>query len=403
MDSNATVGFDQENAECPATAMERCIIGTLLLDGYGPQCQADAKELGLTSSMLGPVRGRIYDALQDRWDGAYEVACRLPAADRGEVYRCVREASIPGAMFRSRVANVVKAHVIKEARSGSHAVAQSSWSDVDALREAVSAKVLDPLAAISALAGDTDDSIGAALLEASSGGDIVARLQCAPDFDGFRRGRVVVIGARPKAGKSVLGLQIASSSAATKPTLLASLEMARGEQAKRLHKQGGDAVAALQLDIVTHAKAPTIEALHRLAAAKKLRYGDLALLVLDYVQIARCEGEKAMKDWERVTKISRECKLIAGALDCCVVVLSQLKQSSEGREWPRASDLAQADALQRDADHVLLLHRPHMSDHDKAKRNEAVLIHDISRHGSTGITRLRLDTDTLQFVDGYYD
>tara|TARA_Y100001938_G_scaffold78406_1_gene108320 strand:- start:1190 stop:2395 length:1206 start_codon:yes stop_codon:yes gene_type:complete len=399
--NEATKAFERENKQDPRAALERCILGTMMLDGAGPQCQADAQEIGLVGEMLGPVRRKVWAALVDRHDGHIEAALRLAEGDRAEVFRCMREASIPGALFRSRVSLLVRMHVIGKARSGSHSVAAEQWSDVDALREAVGSRVLDPLVAIAALDGDTDDSIAAALAESATGGEQIASLACAPGFDGLRRGRVVVIGARPKHGKSILGLQIAASAAHKRPALLVSLEMARGEQAKRLRRQGGDDVAGLMLDIVTHAKAPTIEALHRLATAKKLKHGDLALVVLDYVQIARCEGEAQMADWQRVTKISRDCKLIAGSLDCCVVVLSQLKQSSEGREWPRSSDLAQADALQRDADHVLLLHRPHMGGEDRSKRNEGILIHDVSRHGSGGVDRVRFDDQTLRFVSVY--
>lgn len=394
----ATQAFDAENQADPQAAEERCLLGTMLVDEQSSQCFADARELGLLPEMLASPRAAVLAAAFENFTTSLDLALRLEPPARVEVFRCIREASVPGALFRARCKGVIKRHAIAAARSGSHGVSATRWQDVGAMRAAVGEDVLAHLESASAIdAMTTDDSVAAALDEAKMTSAEVCRLPELPAFTGFCRGRLVVLGARPKVGKSLLGLQIAACAAREGWVLLASLEMSRGEQGDRLVRQVGEVDArALMLDVVDHGKAPTIEALHRLARHKKLRHGDLAMAIVDYAQICRCEGEGKMRDHERVATISRECKLMAASLNCCVVLLSQLKQASEQRDFPRASDLAQSDALQRDANHVLLLHRPHMFG-NSAKRNDAVLLHDISRHGGTGMFHLLLDEDSLRF------
>ena len=392
------MGTDTTNAADPVAATERCILGTMLLPGCGPACQADAADIGLLPDMFSPARRRIYEAMKDRHDGSFAVAMRLPQEqDRVEVFRCVHEASIVGEFFRARVADMVRSWRMLAARSGAAAIGEAPWSDALDMRAAVDERVLAQLEA--AMPVDVSDDGIAALLDSDvKEGERVASVAEFRELDVFRRGRMVVIGARPKVGKSVLGLQVVTAAGRMgSRVILASLEMARVEQVARLRK--GNTVAdlkAMHLDIVTQAKVPTIEALHRLCRSKVLRHGQVDLVVLDYIQIARCENEGRMSDPERVAKISRECKLIAQTLDCCVVVLAQLKRAAEERNWPVASDLANSDAMQRDADHVVLLHRPDMQAGGAAK-NEGVLLHAISRHGGTGPIQVQFDAATLTF------
>ena len=393
---NAGETFDKQNAYDPVSATERCILGTMMQPVTGPACQADATDMGLLPEMFSPARRRVYESVEDRHDGSLAVAMRLDPDDRAEVFRCMREASVPGEFYRARVGDLVRTWRLRAARSGASSVAEEPWVNADDMRTAVDERVLVNLEA--ALPVDSvDDSVATLLDSGVTEGEQVAIVPEFRAFDVFRRGRMVVIGARPKVGKSVLGLQIVSAAGRCgSRVLLASLEMAREEQVQRLRRgNSDDDLRAMQIDIVTHAKAPTIEALHRLCRSKAVRHGGLDLVVLDYIQIARCENEGRMSDPERVAKISREAKLIAGSLNCCVVVLAQLKRASEDRASPRASDLANSDAMQRDADHVLLLHRPHM--HGGGDVDEAMLLHDISRHGGTGLARLRLDTHELRF------
>lgn len=385
----------------PAEAEERCLLGTMLLDEQSEQCFADARELGLLPEMLSGGRPAVLTAAYADFTSYLGLAMRLDGTARDEVFYCVSGASIPGLYFRRRCKAIIKRHAITAARSGSHAVSAKGWQNVPDMREAVNERVLAHLEAAESIEHmTTDDSVGAALDEASITGAEVCRLPEFPAFTGFCRGRLVVLGARPKVGKSLLALQIAAAAAREGRVLLASLEMSRGEQGSRLVRQVGEVDArALMMEIVSHAKVPTIQALHRLARHKRMRHGDLAMVVVDYAQICRCEGEARMRDNERVAAISRECKLMAATLNCCVVLVSQLKQASEQRDWPRSSDLAQSDALQRDANHVLLLHRPHMLGNG-GDSNEAVLVHDISRHGGTGVFQLRLNEAGLKFTRG---
>ena len=388
-------------ADCRA-AMERCVLGTMMMPGCGPDCQADASELGLTDhSFSSQDRKSVFRAIKNEHDDSLSVALRLAGTTAAEeVFLCVRDASIPGDFFRARVSQLVKLGLVDRARKSAATIANNAAASLDDVIDHAN-RLVDSVSVESATVS-VDDSVGSLLEQVDSGliGERVASLPFASEFDGFRRGRMVVVGARPKVGKSLLGLQIATDAAGCgRPVLLASLEMSGAEQASRLRKQVGsdELLRSMPIDVITHAKAPTIEAVHAIAKAKKMRHGELAMVIVDFVQIARCKGESRMKDWERVSAISRECKLMAASLDCCVVALSQLKQSAEGREWPRSSDLAHADALQRDADHVLLLHRPHFGTHG-GDPSESLVLHDVSRHGGTGLYKAKFSSSRLGFV-----
>jgi len=221
---------------------------------------------------------------------------------------------------------------------------------------------------------------------------------------GLRPGALYVVGARPAAGKTIIGLQLAVRLAKEGTVAVASLEMSESDLQKRLISQLGDvhmsalmngelsqrdweAVARVR-DTLT--KAPIfvddrsgmnitqIKAFARSTARK----GKLAGVVVDYLQLLTSRDSSKPRH-EVVAEFSRELKIMARELDVPVIALSQLNRGSEARtsKTPLLSDLRESGAIEQDADVVMLLARDAAS---KSKRDLLEVTVAKNRHGRTG-------------------
>ena len=203
---------------------------------------------------------------------------------------------------------------------------------------------------------------------------------------GLGPGRVYVIGARPGAGKSVTGLQLAAwwSQRHGLPVAVSSLEMGRLEVVQRMlsamssvpfqRVQNGPLTDSERRTLTeateTLRHLPTIwvddrtsvdpGAVRAHARSASRRSGALGLVVVDYLQLMEGVG-RAENRQQEVAKFSRAMKLLAKSMSVPVVVLSQLNRGSEHRDpgsGPRLADLRDSGAVEQDADVVILLHRP---------------------------------------------
>lgn len=205
---------------------------------------------------------------------------------------------------------------------------------------------------------------------------------------GMRSGELVVLAARPSAGKSALGQQVAIHNArAGRGTLLVSLEMSEAELADRHFASRvpllfGDVRSARlreqvelkKIDdevmtwgtnawpLVVCDRAPmTISELRSEALRWRRRLpGGLQLLIVDYLQLLAPErGERFANRYEVVSEFSRAAKMLAKELQIPVLAIAQLSRESERRpdKRPQLSDLRDSGALEQDANTVILLHR----------------------------------------------
>ena len=246
-----------------------------------------------------------------------------------------------------------------------------------------------------------------------------------PDLDrligGIAPGRLIVVGARPGIGKSVLAANLALHVAHRHGhgVLFASLEMSEREVGQRI------LAAHARVDLTRLAegttedaewdrigpRVPELDALplviddapgqtvtHIRAAARNAqrRRDDLALIVVDYLQLVtpdRTGGSRA----EDVGTISRGLKMLARESGACVVAAAQVNRestrNSDGR--PRLSDLRESGSIEADADQVILLHQPD----DDLPEIEALVAKN--RHGSRGLARLQMAGHhaTLRSID----
>jgi replicative DNA helicase len=221
---------------------------------------------------------------------------------------------------------------------------------------------------------------------------------------GMRSGRSYVVAGRPGAGKSIVGLNLASAAAERgHPVLVFSAEMGHREIAGRIMASGAraeyggivrgdigpddharireyhDRTRAMPLSIVDRANI-SVEFIAATARTHKRTRG-LDVLVVDYLQLLEASDKRMVRE-QQVSHISRSLKMLSRELDCVVVVACQLNRGSarENRK-PTLAELRESGSIEQDADVVLLLH--HELVDDRPSGEVEVLIAK-NRTGKTG-------------------
>jgi len=208
-----------------------------------------------------------------------------------------------------------------------------------------------------------------------------------PELDrmlgGLKPGRLYVVAARPEMGKSLLVLQIALHVALKQRarTLFALLEMDDAETAERfLAMQSGVDTDRLRLKKIAEADwrplldaaatatdAPlyllddgytSLSSLRAHAHQLQVRYGELQLIIVDYLQLMQVEEPTGNRTTD-VSALSRGLKQIARKFHCPVIAVSQLNRAVELRpdKRPQLSDLRETGAIEADANVVAMLYR----------------------------------------------
>jgi replicative DNA helicase len=121
----------------------------------------------------------------------------------------------------------------------------------------------------------------------------------------------------------------------------------------------------------------------------KARYGGLALILIDYLQLMGGTGNAENRQLE-VSEISRNLKILARELEVPIVAASQLSRSLEARadKRPMLSDLRESGSLEQDADVVMFLYRDEVYHPDSPDKGSAEVIVSKHRAGPIGIKRL---------------
>jgi replicative DNA helicase len=126
------------------------------------------------------------------------------------------------------------------------------------------------------------------------------------------------------------------------------------------------------------------------AGAAEVPAADVALAVVDYIQLCRGPGDNREQE---VAKLSRDLKEMAKSENVAVVACSQLNRAVENRgkdKKPQLSDLRESGAIEQDADSVWFVHRKGYYD-PLANQREADIIIAKQRNGPTGEVTLDFD------------
>lgn len=246
------------------------------------------------------------------------------------------------------------------------------------------------------------------------------------EIGGWEDGEMVILGARPGAGKTDSMIQWMLHSAFEGfSTVTFSVEMPkqdilkrvlsqmtginrkrirRGKYSKKEHKRMIGKIdqlreAPLQVDDESN----TVDEI-RYRLHKAVRKGECDIAFLDYIGAIKTEYIRGGSMQDRYREVSRQFMEMRKRLGIPIIILSQLNRAPMGRESkrPRKSDLRNTGGLEQDADTVVLLHRPAEYDPDENDPSKTEYIIDKQRHGPSGLVEANYDPQTGKFSDVKY-
>ncbi|WP_415962016.1 replicative DNA helicase [Streptomyces sp. 021-4] len=350
--------------------------------------------------------------------------------------------TVPTAANASYYAEIVHERAVRrrliEASTRITQVAYSGEGDIDDVRSAVEAEVLDALATREQSAGyayvredvpDFWDQLDARMKGTGKMTGIpTGFLDLDAMTNGLQPGQLVVIGARPAMGKSTLALDIARSASIKHGLTSAffSLEMGRAEITQRLYSAESQvalhhirAGSVTEVDLDRMAKrtpaiegsalivddSPNLSLTEIRSRARRIKQakGGLDLLIVDYLQLMQsgATGRRQENRQQEVSDMSRNLKLLAKELEIPVIALSQLNRGPEQRtdKRPQISELRESGSIEQDADMVILLHREDAYEKESPRAGEADLIVAKHRNGPTSTVTVAFQGHYSRFVD----
>lgn len=225
---------------------------------------------------------------------------------------------------------------------------------------------------------------------------------------GMQKSDFLIIAGRPATGKTGFLLTIAKNAAQKhhKHVAFFSLEMSNEQLVQRLISQEtrinaqrlrlGD-LEDEEWPLFTHAievlgetkifldDTPALTPVQMRTKCRRLHLEyHLDLIIVDYLQLMSGDTRNDNRVQE-VSYISRNLKILARELNVPVLAAAQLSRAVEQRtdKRPMLSDLRESGSLEQDADIVMFIHRPDITEKDVSKQNSAEIIVAKHRNGPT--------------------
>lgn len=260
---------------------------------------------------------------------------------------------------------------------------------------------------------------------------------------GFEPGTLTVLAGRPSMGKSAAGLFFAFKHLIQYelPVAFFSLEMTSKQleyrlwsqisvqsfykhlgvepisgNRIRLHRSGEKPLTQQELDkiavvadlasklplCVNDDRSMTVAGMGANLRSLKNKYGQLGLVVVDYLQMMSQSGNEANRSYE-LGQIARGLYQLSGELDVPILALSQVNRASESRndKRPMMSDLSQSGILEMVADNIIFCYRDDYYYEDSHDKNVLELILRKARHGETGTAKTFFDREHGKIEDLY--
>jgi len=247
--------------------------------------------------------------------------------------------------------------------------------------------------------------------------------------NGFQRGDLIILAARPSMGKTAFALNIGLNAAQITKQAVAifSLEMPAEQLITRMLSVKSritgsilrtgqlnsnnewnalnEAAADLRQTKIYIDDTPTIRVAEIFSKCRKLQTEHpLGLIVIDYIQLiassSKSSGENRQQE---VSEISRGLKALARELNVPVIALSQLSRSVEQRadKRPQLSDLRESGALEQDADLVIFLYRHayYEKDEERPSTEKTEVLISKHRNGPIGQVELAFEANINAFYN----
>lgn len=231
---------------------------------------------------------------------------------------------------------------------------------------------------------------------------------------GLQASDLVIVAARPSMGKTTFAMNLVEQAVLDqdKPVLVFSMEM----PAQQLMMRMLSSVGRIDQGRVRNGSLDEEDWPKLSAAVSKLKdrplfiddtaaltpsevrsrarrivreHGDLAMIMIDYLQLMQVAGSSESRTGE-ISEISRSLKAIAKEFECPVVALSQLNRALEQRpnKRPVNSDLRESGAIEQDADVILFIYRDEVYNEESPDKGVAEIIIGKQRNGPIGTSRL---------------
>ncbi len=240
---------------------------------------------------------------------------------------------------------------------------------------------------------------------------------------GLQKSDLIIVAGRPSMGKTSFAMNLVENAilAQGAPVLVFSMEMPAEQLMMRMLSSLGrinqTAVRTGQLDqagweslsqavakvrntplLIDDTPALTPTEVRSRARRVKREHGDLAMIMIDYLQLMQVAGSTEGRTAE-ISEISRSLKAIAKEFRCPVVALSQLNRSLEQRpnKRPVNSDLRESGAIEQDADVIMFIYRDEVYNPDSPDKGVAEIILGKQRNGPIGTVRLAFFGEHTRF------
>lgn len=236
-------------------------------------------------------------------------------------------------------------------------------------------------------------------------------------LDGMQGGDVIIVGARPGAGKTVFALNVGKNVAELgysdsvfnyemKSLAIGRRIIANAASVASSHLKNGSRMTdqdwerfstaagpLATLPMVVHpAPGMTVRDIRKAVIQDMHRFkGKKHVAIIDYLGLVEPERSYANAPQSvKIGEMSRALKKMALDLDIPVIVLSQLSRKVEERQdkRPMMSDLRDSGSIEQDADAIIMLYRDdyYYADSDSPNVVEAIVLKQ--RDGATGTVKL---------------
>ncbi len=249
--------------------------------------------------------------------------------------------------------------------------------------------------------------------------------------NGFQRGDLIILAARPAMGKTAFALNLALHAAQYNDGAVAifSLEMPAESLMRRMMSAQSQVIsgklrsgnmndeefnklneAANELSgtklFIDDSSNIKIAEIYSKCRKLKSEHG-LDMVVIDYLQLISGSGRNNSDNRQQeISEISRSLKGLAREMECPVIALSQLSRAVESRndKHPMLSDLRESGSIEQDADIVMFLYRDEYYSKDKSEDNPSIPERtdlDIAKHrnGATG----RIELAFAKSISAFYN